>query len=830
MQNLVACLVVCLSCIQTGGASGCKEVERAALLAVKAKINDSYNLLSSWEGRDCCSWRGVGCDHTTGHVVKLNLSNRCSTDETLRGEIDPSLLLLTNLSYLDLSCNAFFGFPVLDLIGSFPSLEYLNLSSACLGGPIPPQQPNWMEQSLKNLSSVDLQYSGFGGLRNDEFSSTVTSTPARELCNLKYLDLSGLGLGGDIVDLIAKFRCSWNELQVLHLSDNQLRGNLSTWLAQMTNLTSLNLRNNSIAGKVPKWIGNLSNLTFLALSYNCFDGVISEAHFVDLVRLDTLFLSLNSLTMSVSSDWVPPFQLTSFAAHSCQLGPKFPEWLQSQTRIEYLGLANTSIADALPSWFWNLSISELDLSSNRISGKLPSSFRTLPLIYVNLRSNRFEGQIPPPPPRIQALDLSENYFSGPFPQTLDTPNLRFLLLSQNLITGSIPSYICELSSLEYLDLSNNHLSGKLPDCRWKSQLDYLDLSSNNLSGEIPGSFGSQNSLESLHLNNNSLDGEFPTSLQHCSNLVFLDLGENKFTGRVPTWIGESLRHLVYLRLRSNSFIGYVPPELAQLRNLQVLDLARNNLTGSIPNSFGNFSAMLSTHTAQTIRVVLFYRPKCQGLDYTNDLAVVIKGQVLEYSSNLNLVKVMDLSGNSLSGKIPGEIGVLQELQSLNLSSNHLQGRIPRRIGDMRSLESLDLSYNELSGDIPQSLSGLTYLSHLNVSYNNLSGRIPRGNQFDTLDDPSIYIGNAYLCGDQTNKNCPEDGNNLSETKEDDNESEFIWIWFGICLGFVAGFWGLWCVLLFQRAWRIAYFETIDQVSEWLFITAVRRIARLSRTK
>ncbi|KAJ3694388.1 hypothetical protein LUZ60_009868 [Juncus effusus] len=69
---------------------------------------------------------------------------------------------------------------------------------------------------------------------------------------------------------------------------------------------------------------------------------------------------------------------------------------------------------------------------------------------------------------------------------------------------------------------------------------------------------------------------------------------------------------------------------------------------------------------------------------------------------------------------------------------------------MQQLVSLDLRMNELLGIIPHSLANLDFLSSLNLSYNNLSGEIPMGNQIQTLD-PSIYIGNAYLCGSSLNK-------------------------------------------------------------------------------
>ena len=91
-------------------------------------------------------------------------------------------------------------------------------------------------------------------------------------------------------------------------------------------------------------------------------------------------------------------------------------------------------------------------------------------------------------------------------------------------------------------------------------------------------------------------------------------------------------------------------------------------------------------------------------------SVVIKGKDLEYSTTLQLVKIIDLSKNNLSSDISKEVTRLKGLLSLNLSFNILTRRIPENIGDMGSLESIDFSTNQLFGQLPQSMSSLTFLS------------------------------------------------------------------------------------------------------------------------
>ncbi|KAJ4807778.1 Receptor-like protein 12 [Rhynchospora pubera] len=190
------------------------------------------------------------------------------------------------------------------------------------------------------------------------------------------------------------------------------------------------------------------------------------------------------------------------------------------------------------------------------------------------------------------------------------------------------------------------------------------------------------------------------------------------------------------------------------------------------------------------------------------------------------------SRNKLAGQIPEEIWSLEALINLNISQNFLQGRVSEKIDGMRSLEYLDLSMNELSGPIPQALSNLAPLHQLNLSYNNFSGRIPTGRQLDTLTDPSIYAGNAYLCGFPTNKSCPENNQTPREPDflSEDEKSETIWFHLTTIVGFIMGIWCLGGVLIFKGAWRIAYFRIIDNIFDVIYVQIMlaMRTRRLSR--
>ncbi|XP_020080345.1 probable LRR receptor-like serine/threonine-protein kinase At4g36180 [Ananas comosus] len=233
MATLILSLLLWILAIDTVVASGCMEIERNALLTFKAGLVDPQNLLSSWEGVDCCKWRGVVCSNITGHVVKLSL--RGSYDilygewSCLSGEINPSLLLLSNLEHLDLSMNNFSENSIPPYLGSFKNLRYLNLSYLNFGGTIPPQIGN-----LSKLRYLDLSFdSTFSGitLRVDDILWLT------RLSSLKYLDLSGVNLNTSTDWLHAVNMLP--SLKVLHLADCSLPG-ISTSLSHF-NLTTLNV-------------------------------------------------------------------------------------------------------------------------------------------------------------------------------------------------------------------------------------------------------------------------------------------------------------------------------------------------------------------------------------------------------------------------------------------------------------------------------------------------------------------------------------------------------------------------------------------------------------
>ncbi|KAH7653838.1 L domain-like protein [Dioscorea alata] len=220
-------------------------------------------------------------------------------------------------------------------------------------------------------------------------------------------------------------------------------------------------------------------------------------------------------------------------------------------------------------------------------------------------------------------------------------------------------------------------------------------------------------------------------------------------------------------------------------------------------------------------------------DYKESLLLILKGREDAYNRKLlSLLKVIDFSGNHLSGDIPEELTSLYGLQALNLSGNYLEGEIPNKLGRLQQLETLDLSRNELTGSIPWSFSNLSFLSHLNVSYNHLTGRVPSGNQMNTFTDPSIYIGND-LCGFPLGVECGKDGERnregpSEEEVDEEDDDVMLWWYIGSTSGFAVGFWSVWGVLVFKKSWRYAWFYYTDKVCNMIIVAVVLSFARIKK--
>ncbi|KAM6570707.1 hypothetical protein CsatB_018692 [Cannabis sativa] len=767
-----------------------------------------------------------------------NISSLVSLDLSyggLHGRIPLGFAELPNLQTLHLhsntnlsaSCSQFFR-------GRWKSIKVVDLSDNMLHGKLPTSIGNMTSLTYLDLSENNVQ----GGIPGS----------IGKLCNLNWLDMSYNKLNGTLPELLEGTHSCHSQsplpsLNYLYLDNNELVGILPQWLGQLRNLVELSLGNNMLHGPIPKslesWqnlsyldlvknrlngtlpdsLGQLSELFFLDISFNQLTGNITETHFLKLDKLDCLRLSSNSFTLTVSSNWTPPFHVvTELLMRSCHLGPSFPTWLRSQNNVISLDLSNASISSSVPDWFWEIfsNLSSLNVSFNQLKGQLPKTFNIAQHADVDLSSNQFEGPIPLPEPTIQLLDLSNNKFSGPIPKNIGDflENMLFFSLSTNQIDGSIPDSIGNMYSLSVLDLSSNSLIGKIPLSFGKfSDLHALDLSKNHLSGTIPNSLGQLIYLKTLHLGDNKFSGSIPSSLKYLSRLETLDLGNNRLVGEIPHFLC-SLKQLRIMKLRSNAFFGELPSLLSNLSSLQVLDLADNVLNGSIPGSYGCFKGMIQVQRENFIR-------SYGGVlgEYEESVVLNLNGRELTYTKILSLVVNLDLSDNNLSGELPSNLTNLLGLVNLNLSNNHISGSIPEDISKLGQLLSLDLSSNRLSSTIPNSLSSLSFLGHLNLSNNDFSGKIPYNGHMTTFE-ASSFAGNKGLCGKPLVVKCPGDNGTDFDKKptpkdhihDDDN---FIdrWFYLSVGLGFAAGLLVPFFMMAMKKSWSETYFSFVEIVVE-----------------
>jgi hypothetical protein len=170
---------------------------------------------------------------------------------------------------------------------------------------------------------------------------------------------------------------------------------------------------------------------------------------------------------------------------------------------------------------------------------------------------------------------------------------------------------------------------------------------------------------------------------------------------IPPSIFTTLPFLSFLYLtHTPNLVGPIPPSIVNLTKLRNLYFSHTNISGEIPSTLAEIKTL-------------------SGIALTD---------------------------NKLTGHLPTTLSSLPKLKGIGFDGNQLTGEIPESYGSFSTdlFKVLTLSRNRLSGKIPASLAKLN-LEMLNVSNNNLCGQIPQGGKLQRFDE-SCYAHNKCLCG------------------------------------------------------------------------------------
>ncbi|CAI9290214.1 unnamed protein product [Lactuca saligna] len=596
----------------------CLDKERDALLQFKANLHDPDGSLSTWrpEEDDCCAWEGVWCDSQTGHhVTDLYLSDAGLVGNSFYGTIPPEF-------------------------GNLTKLQRLSLQDV---GRCRVENPQWLS-SLSHLK--ELEVDGISLAKANQWLNVILNLP-----KLSDLSLDGCELSQVMYPYSSSFlNSSSSSIEFLSLRNNNLTSSMYHWMFPLTSnkLRFLDLSSNMLDG-IPKYLGNLCSLESLSFDNN--SAVVKVPDFLNNLSSGCSFLTFQDLSIRRS-----------------QFTGSLSDEIQKFSSLKYLDLSDNQINGTISEKLWELPLlKKIDLSQNHLSGTISKNIEKSKALYINLSKNPLQG----------------------VPFTDHMSNLSYLKqidLRSCKLGPHFPRWIQKLENLTRLDISNTSISDTVPPEFWKTQFDYLNLSSNNISGKIPDLSSILGNIPAIDLSSNNFDGPIP----HLPpRLASLNLSRNKFSGGILFLCQIVDGLLEFLDLSHNFLSGQLPDCLWHFKELKVLNLGHNSLFGRLPPSIGFL-----------IELEVLYL-------YQNNFS----GQLPLSLKNCTKLNFLDLGANKFSGNVPTWIGEnLLGLYALILRSNNFFGTIPLQVCQLPNLQILDVSRNNLHGSIPSCLSNLTRIA------------------------------------------------------------------------------------------------------------------------
>ena len=618
-----------------------------------------------------------------------------------------------------------------------PGLQVLHVDNGCLSQP-----PKQFTKALKCANSIKvLDLSNFN--LSEEIVSELTSSIKSYTLEKVYLCNSNLKSSAVI---LLEVLATISTLKVLDLQSNELTEEVGISLASVIinnkALEILFLDNNNIgvgAMNIVKALQNINSLKMLGLSNNNLPKKMSH----ELAGVIKSNCNIESLTLS-SND------LRSSAIVILQA-------LSTITTLKILNMDNNQIGEK-----GGEVLTSVILSNKRLT-KLYFSSNNLQNSGVKVLE-AFQNHL-----CLKSLDLSDNSLPEGVGIKLASAiksnnSLEKLWLHSNNLQSSIVvimQALSKLSTLQLLDLQNNHLTTQIGD--WLKHvitnnpaMKVLCLDNNNIGTgglQITEALQSIKFLKMLGLSNNSLPKEIAPKLAATikSNhyLESLTLSSNKLQSSAIV-ILKSLSSITTLKVLNmdNNQIGEKGGEalVSVIKNnngVKELRFSNNNLQRSIIQMS---QALLSVSTLESLDLSNNNLPREIG----SELAAAIQSN--------NSLKQLSLHSNNLQSSINVILQALSKLSTLELLDLHNSHLTPLAAKGLESviknnteLKCLYVNDNNLGKGliiILKSLKSISSLKEVNTESNNFMNDVEA--DLRVANKVRVFLECLYQCSDYSN--------------------------------------------------------------------------------